>query len=441
MSTKKWCIFLITFIFTLYLAILPSCGRNVRRNASCMVEDTVSYREIGQLRDGIISVEKNVDLHGNVCSLPLGATLHFKGGIIYNGTIVGNRTKIIANASVFDHVSISGTWNVPQISTTLFRDLSYENSLKDVMALANSDIGNKINVENGTYTVSASEEKESCLTIPSNTEVRLDGIIRLKPNALKSSNIILVKGKNIRLTGNGSIIGDKYKHTGTEGEWGMGINVSGSNHVAITGISVKDCWGDCIYVGGVSKNVEIANCRLDHGRRQGVSVTSADSVVIRNTSISNVRGKKPEYGIDLEPNKNGVVDHVTIDHVTISDCAGGILATKGSKNKETKRIGKIKITGSTVTATSYYPVRITNCEQVEIVGCKTTANSADLSAIITVNVCEVNIHNNIIYIKTSLFASLKDTAKKMMGREGYKAIRVKQAVKKRVQDNEEIKVN
>ncbi len=413
----------------------------MRRNIGSMAGDTVSYRAIGQLRNGIISVEKEVDLQGNVCSLPQGAALHFKGGIICNGTIVGNRTKIIANDSAFDHISISGTWNVPQISTALFRDLSYANSLKDVMALANPDIENIITIENGAYTVTAVEEKESCLTIPSNTEVRLDGAIRLKPNDLKSCNIILVKGKNIRLTGNGSIIGDKHKHTGTEGEWGMGINISESNYVAITGISVKDCWGDCIYIGGASKNVEIANCRLDHGRRQGISVTSADSVVIRNTSISNIRGTKPEYGIDLEPNKNGVVDHVTIDHVTISDCEGGILATIGSKNKETKRIGKIKITGSTVTPMSYYPVRITNCEQIEIAGCKITASSADLSAIITSNVCEVNVHNNIIYIKESFFASLKDTAKKMMRREGYKAIQLKQAVKKRVQDNEEIEVN
>ena len=242
------------------------------------------------------------------------------------------------------------------------------------------------------------------------------------------------------MLGAGSIWGDRCSHTGIDGEWGMGVKVYGAKHILIAGLSINECWGDCLYIGGGSKDVEIVGCRLNHGRRQGVSITNADSVVIRNTSISNVHGTKPEYGIDLEPNKKGVVDNIIIDNVSISDCAGGILATIGSKYKETKRIGAILIANCTIMASTYYPVKMTNSERVEISGCKVMTNREDGSAIIVSNVGDVFIHNNIIHIKRRFQASLNNVAKKTIRRAGNKAIRVRQETKKNISDNKEVEV-
>lgn len=439
------CVFLFVVIPTRLFPIMSTCvlnrqSKTLDDNALFVKDPSAPDSGIGIIRDGIITIEKEVDLRGNSCVLPRGVTLLFKGGIIRNGTIIGDGTKISADGVAFDHVRLYGTWNVPQVSTSLFENLDYENSLKDVIALANPDIENIITIGNNNYLVSASEEKESCLTIPSNTEVRIEGTIRLKQNSLKSCNIISLTGNNIKLLGAGSIWGDRCSHTGIDGEWGMGVKVYGAKHILIAGLSINECWGDCLYIGGGSKDVEIVGCRLNHGRRQGVSITNADSVVIRNTSISNVHGTKPEYGIDLEPNKKGVVDNIIIDNVSISDCAGGILATIGSKYKETKRIGAILIANCTIMASTYYPVKMTNSERVEISGCKVMTNREDGSAIIVSNVGDVFIHNNIIHIKRRFQASLNNVAKKTIRRAGNKAIRVRQETKKNISDNKEVEV-
>ncbi len=133
------------------------------------------------------------------------------------------------------------------------------------------------------------------------------------------------KGQNITISGKGSIIGDKKTHTGTTGEWGMGIFVRGRD-VCIRNITIRDCWGDCIYVGGNSLNVHIDRCLLDNGRRQGISITSARNVYINDCIIKNVSGTAPQFAIDLEPNKGDTVTNIFIHNVTIQNCVGGITA-------------------------------------------------------------------------------------------------------------------
>ena len=252
-------------------------------------KDTVNFTTLGRIDGDNILIEQNTDLKGAICKLPEGKKLVFKKGTIRNGTLVGNNTKLNCKQYAFDKIKIQGTWNVPEISTKLFFDLGYENSLRDVVALAHPKIQNKIIIEKGDYIVKANKNKEVCLTICGNTELILNGVIRMIPNEYPRYDIIKANGHNISIRGNGMIVGDKHTHLGTTGEWGMGIKFHGVVNASVSGLTIKDCWGDCIYVGGNSKNVLIENCMLDHGRRQGISVTKADSVTIRNCKISNVK--------------------------------------------------------------------------------------------------------------------------------------------------------
>ena len=297
-------------------------------------------QQIGKIINKSLVVSTDVDLHGSVVNLPKGFTLEIKGGKIRNGTLIGNQTKVLCSSKVFDHVHLNGTWNVPEISTSMFVDLSYDNALKEVLALANPNIQNTIIIEKGNYQVQALKNADVCLTVPSNSTLIIQGSIRLRPNAFPRCDIVRAKGNDIIISGNGSIIGDKHTHLGTDGEWGMGIRFHGATNSSVRGLTIKDCWGDCIYVGGNSKNVTIENCWLDHGRRQGISVTKADDVVIRNCKISNVSGTKPEYAIDLEPNANDTVNHITIENVETVACEGGLLATIGKRNVEKKNTVK-----------------------------------------------------------------------------------------------------
>ena len=52
------------------------------------------------------------DLNGETVTLPENVTLEFNGGSLYNGTIVGNNTRVKADALEVLNCDITGTWNV-----------------------------------------------------------------------------------------------------------------------------------------------------------------------------------------------------------------------------------------------------------------------------------------------------------------------------------------
>lgn len=391
-------------------------------------------QQIGTIRNKSIVVSTDVDLHGANINLPKGFTLDVKGGRIKNGTLIGNDTKLLCSEKVFDRVQIKGTWNVPEISTSMFTDLSYDNALKDVLAMAHSKVQNTIVIEKGDYYVTAHKNADVCLTVPSNSTLVINGSIRLLANAFPRYDIVRATGNNINISGNGSIIGDKHTHLNTEGEWGMGMRFHGAKNASINGITIKDCWGDCIYVGGNSKNVLIEKCILDHGRRQGISVTKADSVTIKNCKISNVSGTKPQYAIDIEPNANDTVNHILIENVEVADCVGGFLATKGKKNVEKKNIGKVQIRNCKVSAQRGYPIRMKNCDSLSVEDCIINAKNEN-SAIYTQNTRSVVVRNNVIYIKKEILLSVKNAVKEVVGKKGFVPIDVIQAEKQEIKDN------
>ena len=273
--------------------------------------------------NGIFVITDTIDLKAKTLYLPQDICLKMRDGIFVNGIIVGNNTIIEGDGAFFDKVHIKGKWNVPHISTVMFRDLSYDNALKDVFALSSPNVKNTIEIGKGIYQVTAITANVPCLQVNSNTDVRLKGRIIMTPNGFTHYNIIRTIGSNISISGGGSIIGDKHSHLGNKGEWGMGINISGGDNVKLKDITIKDCWGDCIYIANRATNVMIDNCMLDHGRRQGISITSASNVTIKNCLITNVGGTNPQYAIDVEPNARDTVNNVKIINVQAVNCHGG----------------------------------------------------------------------------------------------------------------------
>lgn len=347
--------------------------------------------------------------------------------------LIGNNTKIKCSSVAFDHVTILGSWDVPQISSTMFATLNYENALKDVFALTNKAVKNIIVIEKGDYFVAARKGGDVCLPIVSNTEVVLNGTIRLLPNSYKMYEIMRISGENISITGTGTIIGDKYAHTGTEGEWGMGIFFLRAENASVLGLTIKDCWGDCIYVGGNSKNVLIENCKLDHGRRQGISVTKADGVTIRNCKITNVGGTAPEYAIDLEPNANDTVDHILIENVKVERCKGGFLSFKGMNSPRTT-IGEIVIKNCTLSVRDKYPICLKRSKSVLVEKCTVYTSNAK-AAIYTDDVEKVTIRKNTINVDYSFLSNVKNSVRKMVGYNAYAPIMVRKAARKVVGGN------
>lgn len=382
-----------------------------------VVLDTIPVERLGRVEKGRLLIEHDVNLNGGICLLPKGVTLCAKGGTLRNGTIVGEFTKIQAKDVLFDKVTIKGSWDVPNISTKLFANLDYENSLRDVVALAHPKVQNRIVIEKGNYKVRAEKKTTVCIPLCSNTDFILKGTIKLEPNDLKGYDIIQVKGKNIKISGNGTIIGDKHTHTGTTGEWGMGIRFHHATNVTLSGLSIKDCWGDCIYVGGNSRNVLIEKCRLDHGRRQGISVTKANGVTIKNCTISNVSGTNPQYAIDVEPNRRDSVDNILIEGVTVKDCMGGFLVCRGKPKEGAKTpwIGDVTIRNCQVSSKRKVPIRVSRCEEVKIEKCNLYTQNGR-TAIFVAETGKAVVQNNTASINGGIIEEAKNGAKKLVGK-------------------------
>lgn len=278
-----------------------------------------------------------VDLKQKRLTIPSGCTLEFaSGGQIVSGYLTGNKTRIEGETDgIFRYTNISGTFDVPEISTRMFEKVTYENALKDVMALANPDVQNTVTIEalpDGQVYKASTEEGRDIVHVPSNTDVVLHGTIKMEGSSEESYSIFCVDGaENVSFSGDGTIIGDQATHTGETGEWGMGINIVGSRNVHVTGLTIRDCWGDCIYVGrsnGVeSSNVEIDNCLLTGSRRQGISVVACYGAEMHDLEIRDIRGTDPQAAIDVEPNAGDTCSGAWIRNVTVRNCYLGIIGT------------------------------------------------------------------------------------------------------------------
>lgn len=322
----------------------------------------------------IYIIQYDFDLGGEIINIPHGCIIKFDGGSVNNGTLVGSNTHIVApKTAIFTGITISGTWNVPEITSTWFSDAENNNGLKNAFSLQDESILNRIVIEEGEYSVSVDSEKETVFNLKSNLDLVVNGNITLEGNPFDSYYIFSILDQNhISIHGSGTIIGDKTTHTGSdEGQHGMGVNIIGS-FVTVKDITIKDCWGDGIYIGqGKSgtitiDNIVIDNCFIDNARRQGISVTCGNNIVISNCHITNVGGHNPQAAIDIEPNGDLPASNIAITNCRIDDCELGIVIYKRSKYTKSCisidnchiqcRINAIAVNGLSTS------VRVSNCE-------------------------------------------------------------------------------
>ncbi len=351
-----------------------------------------------KLDDSAYSVLGVVDLKGDTLKLAENGVLEFKsGGILKNGVVIGNGTRINGSGTMFDNVTISGTWNVPEIKSSMFADAQKTNGLQNVLALTNAYVENKVEILEGDYPVKVSKNKGVCLTVKGNTELIINGDIKMTACKFPTYDIIRVQGKNIVIRGSGSVEGDLPNHEGRDGEWGMGIRLNAASNAIIKDITVKNCWGDCIYVGGRSSKILIDNCTLNRARRQGVSVTSANNVEIKGGMILNISGTAPEYGIDIEPNKNDTINNILIKNVTMKSCKGGVSVYGRAENSY---IGKVRITDCDISTKGKRPVRILMCQEAIVEGNKLVNDGGDYS-ILADRSGKITVNNNTVQVKNT----------------------------------------
>ncbi len=150
--------------------------------------------------------------------------------------------------------------------------------------------------------------------------VLADGVVlRAKPDAFQGLNDSLleaVKVKNLIIRGEGKAEirmnrqdyrdTARYKHS----EWRHTLSLRSSENIQIRDITIAESGGDGIYIGRTNGGNALAGCRditienvICAGHlRQGISVISAENLLIRNSKFIRTGGTPPAAGIDYEPN-------------------------------------------------------------------------------------------------------------------------------------------
>ncbi|HEX5306320.1 MAG TPA: right-handed parallel beta-helix repeat-containing protein [Dyella sp.] len=194
--------------------------------------------------------------------------------------------------------------------------------------------GGTVTVPAGRYMINAL----SSIRMRSHTRLKLDPSAQLVaiPNNQGRSYVVRVWGvSDVEVTG-GQIIGERVKHIGTSGEWGMGVDVRSSKNVYLHDFKVSDCWGDGVYVGAngsagnavPSTYVTINHIVSNNNRRQGLSLTVVDKVFVYNSIFSNTHGTAPQAGIDIEPMSQGASSNVRIEKSTmIGNMGNGLVVS------------------------------------------------------------------------------------------------------------------
>lgn len=204
--------------------------------------------------------------------------------------------------------------------------------------------GNTVYIPAGTYMINAICCQGGLLGLfvnLSNVNILMDtgAVLKAIPNSSDGYNVIWVHNgvSNVNIVG-GTILGDRYTHLGTAGEFGMGIAVYGATNVNIFNVTSRQMWGDGFYLGtGSPATVTFCNVTADENRRQGLSIVTANGVVVTNSTFKNT-GKKagsagggtaPASGIDIEPASAGdTANNININNSQfINNDKSGVVAT------------------------------------------------------------------------------------------------------------------
>ena len=128
----------------------------------------------------------------------------------------------------------------------------------------------------------------------------------------------LIAVENVRITGYGAKLrmwrcdydggkdknGRKYEHA----EWRHALSMHSATNVIVEGLSLEESGGDGIYIASRGtdpcRNITIRDCVCDGNYRQGLSVISAENLLVENCVFRNTKGAAPEDGVDFEPNKS-----------------------------------------------------------------------------------------------------------------------------------------
>jgi len=180
------------------------------------------------------------------------------------------------------------------------------------------------------------------IELASNQEIRFEQGVEVlaKRGEFKGAGDSLFTAKlreNITLIGYGATLrmwrSDYAAAPYAKAEWRHVLNFCSCSNVKVIGLTLSESGGDGIYLGtgkeGVTnKNFLIKDVVCDKNYRQGISIITAEDLLIENTVMKNTDGTAPRAGIDFEPNRPGerIVNCVMRDCVSQNNAGAGYVA-------------------------------------------------------------------------------------------------------------------
>jgi hypothetical protein len=201
--------------------------------------------------------------------------------------------------------------------------------------------GGTVYLPAGIYMVRA--ERNRNLKLKSNMTLRMapGATLKMFPTAATHYAVLKIANvEDINVIG-GTLQGDRYKHKGRGGEWGMGVFVGNgqARRVMISNVRSRHMWGDGFYVGN-GEDIAFCSVVAEKNRRQGLSIIQANRVLVTGSVFRDTRGTRPSAGIDLEPDKpHQRITNVRIERSRFINNEGGGIMIAGKK----ARISRVQI--------------------------------------------------------------------------------------------------
>ncbi len=152
--------------------------------------------------------------------------------------------------------------------------------------------------------------------VPSNIEIIFEKgtVLEAKRGAFRGpadSLLNIVFRQNVSIIGYGALLrmhrADYERPPYRKAEWRHVVNIKSSRNVNLYGLTLAESGGDGIYLGTAkggttNKDIHIKDVVCDRNYRQGISVITAEDLLIEDTVLKNTAGTPPSAGIDFEPN-------------------------------------------------------------------------------------------------------------------------------------------
>lgn len=195
----------------------------------------------------------------------------------------------------------------------------------------------------------------------------------LGDNKTHFNTVNINKANDVAIVG-GTIEGERNEHRGTLGEGGMGIMIGNSSHVYVKNVTMKDNWGDGLYIVIGATDVHACYDTMIHNRRNNASIVGGDHITLSHDNFINATAEILGAGVDIEPNGSktyikGVSDVTVSDSISYGNAGDG-LAIYGFFNP----VNNITFRNNTVMNSGKMGIRANYAQNVVLAG-NTVVNS------------------------------------------------------------------